>query len=161
MEVFCNQNYNASLQHRSCVSFTNCTQSQFIVSWTEGCCQPKPLQDLRILILFFIGTIGIVGVICNAVTLSTFFYLFICNKRIKLLYNQDFDSITQDPVFFFIFNLLTCDFLYCLIGLYFIWISHFYGYFPHSLEMCKYTAFARYCLGEFIIHWYYFIFIYL
>ena len=131
-----------------CISYTNCTMSGFIHNWTEYCCQPESVKSTRTVILSVIGFVGITGTVCNIITISSFFYLYFFNQRIKRKFGQDFKSITEDPVFFLILHLSICDLLYCVFGLPTYWDVYYYGYYPHSESMCRYAAFFRNSLGE-------------
>ena len=131
-----------------CFSYTNCTLSGFIHNWTEYCCQPESVRSTRTPMLSVIGFVGITGIVCNMVTIFSFLYLYFFHQRIKTKFGQDFKSITDDPVFFLILNLSVCDLLYCVVGLPSYWDMYYYGYYPYSESMCKYTVFIRDSLGN-------------
>ena len=130
-----------------CLSYSNCTQSDYIGNWTEICCQPEEVKDSRYFMLSVIGGVATVGAVCNFITISTFIYLYCFPERIKKKFCQEF-SMIKDPVFFLILNLSICDFLYCVIGLPSYWIIYYYGYFPFSERMCKYFGFFRKLIGD-------------
>ena len=125
-----------------CISYTNCTMTGFIPNWTEFCCQPTPVKNTRELMLSVLGVVGIIGTICNIIAISTFLYIYFFPQRIRRKFNQEF-TMTQDPVFFFILHLSVCDLLHCVIGLPTYWSVYYYGYYPYSMDVCKYMAFFR------------------
>ena len=131
-----------------CISYTNCTGSGFVENWTESCCQPQAIRDTRLLYLIVIGCVGIVGTVCNVITVFTFIYLYCFGNRIKRNFNQNFAGITEDPVFFLILHLSICDLFYCIIGLPSHWIVYYNGYFPYYDWMCSYSAFFRHFIGN-------------
>ena len=135
-------------QPQPCVSYTNCTMSDFIMNWTEHCCQPEAVKDSRIAMLIVIGFVGIAGTICNILTISSFCYVYFFHSRIKRKFGQEFKMITDDPVFFLILHLSFCDFLYCVFGLPTYWDVYYFGYYPYSEQMCIYAAFFRNTLGN-------------
>ena len=97
--------------------------------------------------LSIIGTIGIVGTVCNILTISTFTYLYLFPVRIKRKFGQEF-VITRDPVFLLILHLGLCDLLYCLEGLPTYWDAYYYGYYPYSNTICRYATFFRNAIGR-------------
>eukprot|EP00092_Neocalanus_flemingeri_P012153 GFUD01013101.1.p1 GENE.GFUD01013101.1~~GFUD01013101.1.p1 ORF type:complete len:379 (-),score=55.89 GFUD01013101.1:514-1557(-) len=116
--------------------------SGFITNWTEFCCQPLSVRNTRAVMLSVIGIVGIIGTVCNIITISTFLYLYFFPQRIRKQFGQEFAMI-KDPVFFLILHLSFCDLLYCIIGLPSYWSVYYYGYYPYSEAMCKYSAFFR------------------
>ena len=128
-------------------SYSNCTGSGFISNWTEFCCQPLAVQEMRYLMLPVIGVVGIVGVICNIITIITFIYLCCFQERIKMKFGHEF-SMVRDPVFYLILHLSVCDLLFCICGLPSYWIVYYYGYFPLSEDICKFSAFVRNIIGK-------------
>jgi hypothetical protein len=130
-----------------CFSFTNCTRTGFIANWTEFCCQPVSVKNNRIWMLSMIAGVGIIGTVCNILTIITFLYLYYFPQRIKRKFNQEFTMI-QDPVFFLILHLSFCDFLHCVAGLPTFWSVYYNGYFPYSEAVCKYSAFFRNSIGK-------------
>ena len=131
-----------------CISYTNCTMSGFISNWTEFCCQPTSVKDTRAVMLSVIGIVGIIGTVCNIITISTFIYLYFFPQRIKQKFGQEFAMITNDPAFLLILHLSFCDLLYCISGLPTYWSVYYYGYYPYSEAMCKYSAVFRNTLGN-------------
>ena len=132
---------------QSCTSFINCTGSEFISNWTDACCQPEGVRSTRYWMLSIVGTIGIVGTLCNILTISTFMYLYVFPERIKRKFGREY-SMTKDPAFLLILHLSFCDLLYCVSGLPTYWDVYYNGYYPHSHAMCKYTAFFRNTIGK-------------
>ena len=131
---------------QACPSFINCTGSQFIPNWTDVCCQPESVKDTRYWMLSIVGVVGIAGTICNIITISTFVYLYFFSARIKKKFGLEF-GLTKDPVFLLILHLSFCDLLYCVSGLPTYWDVYYNGYYPHSHDMCKYTAVFRNTIG--------------
>ena len=98
--------------------------------------------------LSVIGTVGIIGIVCNIITISTFLYLLCFPERIRRKFCQVFSALVEDPVFFLILHMSCCDLLYCIVGLPSYWSVYYNGYFPYSEAMCKYIAFFRNALGK-------------
>ena len=138
-------------EYDPCISYTNCTGSDFVRNWTEHCCQPGSIRNIKVYILSVIGCVGAIGIICNTINFFTFIYLFCCKKRIKHKFGQDFSMITEDPVVFLILHLGLCDLLYCVIGLPSYWTFFYFGFFPYSERLCTILAFLRYTIGRFIL----------
>eukprot|EP00092_Neocalanus_flemingeri_P004942 GFUD01005315.1.p2 GENE.GFUD01005315.1~~GFUD01005315.1.p2 ORF type:complete len:111 (+),score=22.25 GFUD01005315.1:46-333(+) len=91
--------------------------SGFISNWTEFCCQPTAVKNTKILMLTVIGSSGIIGTVCNLITITTFLYLYFFPHRIRRKFNQEFTMLTQDPVFLIILHLTFCNLLHCIAGL--------------------------------------------
>ena len=127
------------------ISYTNCTS--YTKNWTDLCCQPQSAKDMRLVAVTTLGIFIIVGIITNLITITTFVYLLMCQKRIEKKFSRRF-TITNDPVFFLILNLSFSDFLYFTVGLVSHWLVYFYGYFPMPEAICKGTAMARFILGN-------------
>ena len=125
-----------------CISYINCTMTEFRPNWTEFCCQPTSVRNTRSFMLSVLGIVIFTGTVCNIITILTFFYLYFFPQRIKRKFNQEF-TMTEDPVFLLILHLSICDFLHCIAGLPTYWSVYYYGYFPYSDNMCKYSAFFR------------------
>ena len=138
---------DCQFEPNQCLSYTNCTGSDFVQNWTEHCCQPQSIRKARHVILPVIGCIEVIGIVCNIIAILTFIYLYCFPKRIKRKFNQEFPALTEDPVFFLILHLSFCDLLYCIIGLSSYFIVFYYGYFPFSAWLCTHTAFLRYTIG--------------
>ena len=124
--------------------------SNFIENWTDVCCQPESVKSTRTAMLCVIGTVALLGTLCNLFNMSTFSYLLIFKNRIRRKFGQDFSMIVEDPVFYFFFNLSLCDFLYCTTGLPTYWGVYYYGYFPASDVLCRFSAFFRNTVGRWI-----------
>ena len=99
----------------ACVSFINCTGSNFLTNWTENNCIYKIglAPNLRYLALSSIGIVAIVGVLANILILSSFLYVVTCKARIKKKFLRVEFSYMQEPIFPLVFNLSICDLIYC------------------------------------------------
>ena len=130
------------------ISYTNCTMSWFISNWTECCCQPIVVKNTKFLILSIISILGIIGTVCNIISISSFLYLYSFPERIRIKFGQEFSMLTKDPVFLIILHLSFCNLLYCIGCLPSYWIEYYYGYYPYSQAMCKFSAFFRISIGN-------------
>ena len=63
------------------ISYSNCTESEFISNWTELCYQPLALREMLYLILPVIGVVGIVGVVSIISSPSSPSFIFAASKR--------------------------------------------------------------------------------
>ena len=109
-----------------CVSFVNCTGSNFITNWTENNCvnnegttsygSPYMAQNLRYLAFSSIGIMAIICVLVNVLILSSFLYVVTCKTRIKKKFLRAEFSYMQEPIFPLVCHLSVCDILYCLFG---------------------------------------------